>query len=978
MYTNVGGDNAGASVDVVYSAKDFAHDDYKGDDVIVTGQYQYRDNRGNTTVLQRDEDGFYGLQKGSGGNKIINVALTSDIEKIKRGEILEINDVTKEFTLSEDGMSYTKAYDIKEINWVKSKKEEGNVSAKGTLTLTTDGNVLTGANRKITEVMVNGKDFVTPDVVSSLPSGNSAVKVGDKYYGFDADNKWVELVAGANIVTLKDEKGIAQKQYTVESKQNWNIVLNDGVTKYGLNYNEHNYGTDESTLVKNINFDILGINYNGKWYEDNNLNDVLTMPDGSGSLVSVKISDNDGNYLWDAYFALSNGSWVSSYSMKVGNYTAIKNLDTNEWSLVSTNERYSLTSVNKEFRTELTNLKYNGNWVSVADSMSVPDGSGKLAFGDSRYFSKDENGNWVSYVGMNVGNYKFSQVDGTYELRNENTAYSVDFDWRNGKINSSLSQLKTDNNWLNVNLYTGVTDSSGSIIAEVEGGQLFVLSGIGGSWQSITEGENFKAGTYTGMLSNGTINLTSTYLTFDMNIKDVNGQRYFDSKLTELRIKGATDADGNLITFRGINYTSVPGGGSLILGQRDDEAGNYYLYCSVNDKGEVVQIKDGMHIGDFVVSGNSGNWKLNTDGQIAIVNQSADGVGLNGYLTGTFNLGNDDNGFILTTNRNYGIQYTNPNGKNVDVTLLQERATLSLSSGGFAITDGIISVTSGAIVMPPSSKQSTKDDQTGSGEHPDATGTNAVIVEDGEGGYSISNGTVRINNGSLVVMGIGAVFKKDSVIQGQTVKSGSLRIAEFDGNSPIFVSDGNSARARVYSPSGSYYDVYYDQSGVTWAGYSYYAGSKVWQDQYGINYKTSYTTTVSYALDTVKGYQVLKKDSNNNLVVGSVNTSASKPECLDDSTTAAVKIAAYNYAQNQNSKTETEYRNCMTNFVKTHYSSSQIQTMSLGKYTTASALIDASSIKGSKSTGYYFSLTQSGVNSNRLVSYMKGSKFQLQ
>ena len=280
-----------------------------------------------------DESTFFRCNKW--GNKIINVAVTSDIEKLKRGEVLEINDVTKEFTLGEDGMSYTKAYDIKEINWVagedgKKKREEGNVSAKGTLTLTTDGNILTGASRKITEVSVNGKDFVTPDAVSSLPSGNSAIKVGDKYYGFDADNKWVELVAGANIVTLKDENGVAQKQYTVESKQDWNIVLNDGMTKYGLNYNEHNYGTDESTLVKSINFDILGINYNGKWYEDSNLNDVLTMPDGSGSLVSVKISDNDGNYLWDAYFALSNGAWVSSYSMKVGNYTAIKNLDTNE------------------------------------------------------------------------------------------------------------------------------------------------------------------------------------------------------------------------------------------------------------------------------------------------------------------------------------------------------------------------------------------------------------------------------------------------------------------------------------------------------------------------------------------------------------------------------------------------------------------------------------------------------------------------
>ena len=95
------------------------------------------------------------------------------------------------------------------------------------------------------------------------------------------------------------------------------------------------------------------------------------MPDGSGSLVSVKISDNDGNYLWDAYFALNNGIWVSGYSLKVGNYTAIKNLDTNEWSLVSTNEKYSLTTVNKEFRTELTNIKFNGNWVSIADSMSV-------------------------------------------------------------------------------------------------------------------------------------------------------------------------------------------------------------------------------------------------------------------------------------------------------------------------------------------------------------------------------------------------------------------------------------------------------------------------------------------------------------------------------------------------------------------------------------------------------------------------------
>ena len=120
-------------------------------------------------------------------DNIINISF-NDKETSKKGDVFAVNDVTDDFTLTTnpDGtISYTKVEDIREINWVlgedgKSKKEEGEVSAQETLTLTAKDGELTGINRELTGAMING-EMVSPDTIGSLPSGNHAIVVGDKF-----------------------------------------------------------------------------------------------------------------------------------------------------------------------------------------------------------------------------------------------------------------------------------------------------------------------------------------------------------------------------------------------------------------------------------------------------------------------------------------------------------------------------------------------------------------------------------------------------------------------------------------------------------------------------------------------------------------------------------------------------------------------------------------------------------------------------
>jgi hypothetical protein len=66
------------------------------------------------------------------------------------------------------------------------------------------------------------------------------------------------------------------------------------------------------------------------------------------------------NNVWDNYYVQDeNGKWISSYDMKVGNYTVQKDISGNTWTVTDGNSIYNLSSVNGTFNLELSKIKYN-------------------------------------------------------------------------------------------------------------------------------------------------------------------------------------------------------------------------------------------------------------------------------------------------------------------------------------------------------------------------------------------------------------------------------------------------------------------------------------------------------------------------------------------------------------------------------------------------------------------------------------------
>ncbi|MGE4384493.1 MAG: hypothetical protein AB7E39_01350 [Endomicrobiaceae bacterium] len=321
------------------------------------------------------------------------------------------------------------------------------------------------------------------------------------------------------------------------------------------------------------------------------------------------------------------------------------------------------------------------------------------------------------------------------------------------------------------------------------------------------------------------------------------------------------------------DVVSLPGGGTLVLGQTE----GYSFYCTINDEGNFVQIKEGMQVGYFTVHGADGQaWSLTTNNNISILNEN----GLTGTLTGTFSLTNDSSGFILKTTNNQDIKYTNPDGTTTEVTL-KTGSKIDLYGSGCAITDGIISMSYyNTITIPPAT--STGGD-TGSGEDtvmPDGTGTNAKIVEQEDGGYKVSNGDLKITDGNFIIMGTNATFKYGSVISGQKVTSGSIKIATFDDNNqPVFVAA--SGTAYTYN-STSKLNMKYDSNGVSSAWINTYLSGKSVDGVSGATWNSGsiYRTYFKVASVTIDGkktnYNTLATGSDGNLVIkssGYVNAS---------------------------------------------------------------------------------------------------------
>lgn len=188
-----------------------------------------------------------------------------------------------------------------------------------------------------------------------------------------------------------------------------------------------------------------------------------------------------------------------------------------------------------------------------------------------------------------------------------------------------------------------------------------------------------------------------------------------------------------------------------------------------------------------------------------------------------------------------------------------------MTEGELVITDGLLSVSDQAIEIPAGEKSDQKSTGGESGEdsaYPDASGTNAKISEnkDAEGNllsYIVSNGTIQITNGSIAIMGIGATFKTGSFIQGQTIKSGSLKIADFDEKGQAILVANGSAITNMQGVT-----VVYNSQGVTKVYYATFLGGQsvngvpnaTWD--YGSKYVQYYDRSEVTAANGAKYYVV--------------------------------------------------------------------------------------------------------------------------
>ncbi|MCL2334659.1 MAG: hypothetical protein FWC57_01190, partial [Endomicrobia bacterium] len=115
------------------------------------------------------------------------------------------------------------------------------------------------------------------------------------------------------------------------------------------------------------------------------------------------------------------------------------------------------------------------------------------------------------------------------------------------------------------------------------------------------------------------------------------------------------------------------------------------------------------------------------------------------------------------------------------------------------IFDGILDIGHNTIITGGSGGSS-------GGEGPDASDTNAVVNDQVKGKdgkvlknwYEVSNGTISIRGGSLVVVGTGATFKKGSVIGGYTINDGSVKyMGMSDGGVMVLVSADKNKQVSV-------------------------------------------------------------------------------------------------------------------------------------------------------------------------------------
>ncbi len=806
-------------------------------------QYQLRQAGGITNIATADGKTFYGFQN----NEVIEIkyaALDEEGKPVTEGVYFTISQA-EDFVVDKETGIYSKTIKDENTESLVSlyKNESGQVSVTS----------------EIKKIFCEGKWTSISDSLT-MPDGSGTLVnvktlndkgeyVWDNYYVQDENGKWIssyDMKVG-NYTVQKDISG-----------HTWTVT--DGNSIYNL-----------SSVNGTFNLELSKIKYNNTWLT---VNDTITAPDGSGQLVSAKILDSNGKFKYDAYFTLTGGKWTSSYNMQVGNYTAVK--ENGKWTLRNSNSIYSLTSTDGIFNDlELSKIKYNNTWLTVNDTITAPDGSGQLV---SAYVPKGENGKsydayftlsdgkWTSSYNMQVGNYTAVKENGKWTLRNDNTIYSITTTDRKFD-NLKLLKINYNNSWLTVNDVLVMPDGSGQLVsAQVKDNSgnykydaYFTLNSQG-NWYS---SNNMQVGNYSAVKEDGKWILKSSNDIYSITTSE---DKKFQIALSNFKLNGKW--------YKAYDSVNVSGNGVLVLGKTTE----YSFYCTKNEDGTYSQIKSGMKIGDFTVGKDSSGWTLTTNKKISILNEN----GLTGELSGTFRLTNDADGFIIKTTKAQEIKYEYKDGtKKVTKTIiLNSGAQIGLYQTGCVVEDGIVTVKS-SIKIPAS----TGTDSESKG-YSDATGTNAVIVEDGNGGYTVSNGTLRINGGNFVVMGTGAVFKTNSVIAGQKVTSGSItlvgsREVTIDGKTttmPIFTSYGTSAKTTM---SNGAITVNYNKSGVSSVTSYSKTASGVKTNSDGSQYQTITKTTTYYATEKAVSsngisYNVISYDSKGNLIVSDTKSSYSK------------------------------------------------------------------------------------------------------
>ncbi|MDD5021771.1 MAG: hypothetical protein PHR82_06570, partial [Endomicrobiaceae bacterium] len=240
----------------------------------------------------------------------------------------------------------------------------------------------------------------------------------------------------------------------------------------------------------------------------------------------------------------------------------------------------------------------------------------------------------------------------------------------------------------------------------------------------------------------------------------------------------------------------------------------------------------------------------------------------------------------------------------VSVSIAQGAVLMLSDKNELVIIDGLLKVSDKAIEIPAATETAVdanlNEDKTGEETSvPDASGTNIQISEnkDADGkllSYTVSNGTIQITNGALVIMGLGATFKTNSVINGQTIKSGSLTIAAFDDEGrPVFIAVNGYARTDMGGVT-----VTYNQSGVSAV---YQSVSLAGKDVEGVDdakwnagsyYKTTFATEAIIINGQASQYRTFATDSNGNLKVASHGYyNASYTQQVTENITALVNVS---------------------------------------------------------------------------------------